>query len=182
MKIDQLEEEVKVPEGLTIKYDHGIYTVKGPKGEVQKNMLHPRLQVNLEGNKVLFKVKKATKREVKIVNTYKAHLKNMFRGVQEAHVYKLKICSGHFTMNVAVKGERFEINNFIGEKVPRVLKLRRGASVKIDGDIVIVESVNKELAGQTAASIEQLTRRPGFDTRIFQDGIFIIEKDGKPVK
>jgi len=53
--------------------------------------------------------------------------------------------------------------------------------VTVDGHFIIVESVNKENAGQTAASIEKLTRRAAFDKRVFQDGIFIIEKDGKPV-
>ena len=38
---------------------------------------------------------------------------------------------------------------------------------------------NGFLLGQTAADIEQLTRRPGFDTRIFQDGIYIVKKGDK---
>ena len=37
------------------------------------------------------------------------------------------------------------------------------------------------LAGQTAADIEQMTRRPSFYTRIFQDGIYITIKDGKEI-
>ncbi|MFH1506409.1 MAG: 50S ribosomal protein L6 [archaeon] len=182
MKVAKLEDKVEIPEGITVSYDHGIYIVKGPKGEVKKIMLHPRVDVKIEGNTVVFEVKKATKRELKIVNTYKAHMQNLFKGVAEGHIYKLKICSGHFPMNVAVKGDLFEINNFIGEKVPRRLKLRENTTVKIDGDNIVVESIDKEAAGQMAASIEQLTRRPGFDKRIFQDGIYLIDKDGRPIK
>ncbi|MBS3165081.1 hypothetical protein J4439_06645 [Candidatus Woesearchaeota archaeon] len=62
-----------------------------------------------------------------------------------------------------------------------MLKLRQGVQVKVEGSDIRVESVSRELAGQTAASIEQLTRRPGFDNRIFQDGIYIVEKSGKEV-
>ena len=54
--------------------------------------------------------------------------------------------------------------------------------MKVDGDLVTVQSTSKELAGQTAADIEQLCRVTGRDRRIFQDGIWIIEKDGKPIK
>ena len=54
-------------------------------------------------------------------------------------------------------------------------------SVKVEAKDVIVESVDKELAGETAASIEELTKRPGFDKRIFQDGIYIYYKDGKGI-
>ena len=46
----------------------------------------------------------------------------------------------------------------------------------MEGNLIYVESCDKELAGQVAADIEQTTRRPGFDRRIFQDGIYIIEK------
>ena len=54
--------------------------------------------------------------------------------------------------------------------------------MKVEGDNVSVESPDKELAGTTASDIEQLTRRPNFDTRIFQDGIFITSKAGKEIK
>ena len=105
----------------------------------------------------------------------------MIKGVSEGHIYKLKICSGHFPMNTAVNGNKFVVNNFLGEKTPRELDIKEGASVKIEGDIVIVEGIDKELVSQTAASIEILTKVKGKDKRIFQDGIYITEKDGKEI-
>ena len=74
------------------------------------------------------------------------------------------------------------IKNFLGEKVPRSLKLKHGVTVNVDGSQIVVEGVDRELAGQVAADIEQATRRPGFDTRVFQDGIYIISKDGEEQK
>jgi large subunit ribosomal protein L6 len=53
--------------------------------------------------------------------------------------------------------------------------------VKVEGDIVLVESCDKELAGQTAADIEQLTRISNRDKRIFQDGIWLTERFGKHI-
>ena len=85
-------------------------------------------------------------------------------------------------MNASISGTMLVIKNFLGEKVPRTLQLNGGAEVKIDGDLINVSSVSKEIAGQVSADIEQLTRRPGYDTRIFQDGIYIINKDGKELK
>jgi len=111
-----------------------------------------------------------------LLGTYVAHLNNLFRGVKEGFVYKLKICSGHFPMNVSIKNDEFIIKNFIGEKVPRVLKINSDVKVNIDGEVITIESNNIELAGQTAGSIEKLSSRTGFDKRIFQQGIFIIEK------
>ena len=84
-------------------------------------------------------------------------------------------------MTASVKGNVFEIKNFVGETIPRTLTLPDGVKVIVDGQFIIIEGTNKEKAGQTAALIEKLTRRAAFDKRIFQDGIYVIEKDGKPV-
>ena len=54
--------------------------------------------------------------------------------------------------------------------------------MKVEGELIHVAGTNKEIAGQVSADIEQLTRRPGYDTRIFQDGIWITSKDGKEMK
>ncbi|MBR9675779.1 50S ribosomal protein L6 [Candidatus Woesearchaeota archaeon] len=179
MKVEKYVDSVEVPQGVSASYESGIFKVSGEKGEVSKKLFYPNLKVGVSSDKVVFEYANATKREKKIISTYKAHLRNLFRGVIEGHTYELKICSGHFPMNVSIKDDSFIVKNFIGEKVPRTYKIRDGVKVKIDGDKIIVEDVNKEKAGQTAADIEQLTRRTGFDRRIFQDGIYITLKDGK---
>ena len=84
-------------------------------------------------------------------------------------------------MNVSLNNDELQIKNFFGEKIPRILKIKEGADVKVEGEIITIESMDKEKAGQIAADIETLTKRSGFDRRIFQDGIYIIEKAGKEV-
>ncbi|MFH0936330.1 MAG: 50S ribosomal protein L6 [Candidatus Woesearchaeota archaeon] len=85
-------------------------------------------------------------------------------------------------MNVSIKENNIIINNFLGEKIPRKAKILPNVKVDIQGDIIVLESNNKESAGQTAANIEQATRITNRDRRIFQDGIFITEKAGKSIK
>ncbi|MBU1201684.1 MAG: 50S ribosomal protein L6 [Nanoarchaeota archaeon] len=178
----QYEENLNIPDGIQVTFNKGVALVNGPKGELKKNLFNPQITFKVENNIILISAPNLTKKSKKVVNTFKAHLKNTFKGVVEGHTYKLKVCSGHFPMSVGLKGNTFEIKNFIGEKVPRTVNVLEGTTVKIDGSDVIVESIDKERAGQMAASIEQLTRRPGFDKRIFQDGIYIVEKDGKELK
>ena len=137
--------------------------------------------LKIEGNKIIFNVVKATKREKTLLGSFESHTKNMVQGVQEPFVYKLKICSGHFPMSVNVSGKEFVIKNFLGESVPRKLTLNEEAQVKVDGTEIIVTSTNKEIAGQTAASIETLCRITDRDRRIFQDGCYMIEKAGKAI-
>ncbi len=179
MKKEKYEETLETIEGVTVSLENRLLTVKGEKGEVSRQFLDPKITIEVKDNNISLSVLKASKREVKIVRTYIAHMKNLMNGVKNGVMYKLKICSGHFPMNVAISGDTFSVKNFLGEKVPRVLKLKQGVKVKIDGDIVLVEGVNKELCGQEAARIEHLTVITNRDKRIFQDGIYLIEKNGK---
>ena len=178
MKLD-LTEQIEIPEGVEIKIDKGLVSAKGPKGESSRRLAGPKINLEVKDNKVVISATKATKREKRLIGTFKSHVENIIHGVNEGHVYKLKICSTHFPMNASVKEGIFELQNFLGEKVPRTIKLKQGVDVKIEGQEITVESTNKELAGQTAASIEQLCRITNRDRRIFQDGIYIIEKSQK---
>lgn len=175
-------EKIKIPKETTIAIGEGIVAVKGPKGEAKKKLLHPRVELKVENDEIIITAKKQSKREKKLIGTFKAHIRNMFKGVSEGHKYTLKICAGHFPIDVSAEKCAFTVKNFFGERVPRTMRIKEGVSVKVEGDLVIVESLSKEAAGQVAADIEQLVRRPGYDTRIFQDGIYIINKDGKEIK
>ncbi|MFH1682389.1 MAG: 50S ribosomal protein L6 [Candidatus Woesearchaeota archaeon] len=179
MKTD-LREEIELPEQTTVQLGKEIKIV-GPKGEVQKKLVFPNINVSLEDNKIVLEAKNGTKREKKILNAFQSHLKNMVRGVNEKHVYRLKICSGHFPMNVSLSGKQLIVKNFLGESVPRKLEIRPDVEVKIEGDQIIVSSNSKESAGQVAGGIEQLTRIRNKDVRIFQDGCYMIHKSGKDI-
>lgn len=174
-------EEIQIPKGVQVNIEKLVMTVKGPKGEVKRQIRNPTLIIKKEDDKVIFTAEKSSKKQKKEINTYAAHLKNMINGATVGHHYELKICSGHFPMNVSIVSGELIIKNFIGEKFPRKLKIKPGVAVKVEGEIVTVEHSDIEVAGQTAADIEQLTRRPGFDPRIFQDGIYITKKDGKSI-
>lgn len=177
-----VEEEIEIPKGIEAKIEGGNLELKGPKGAVTKRLANPFVGLEAKGNMIVVKARRATKREKKIAGSFVAHIKNMIKGVSEKHRYTLKICAGHFPISVSVEGKKFVIKNFLGEKIPRVIKIKEGADVKVEGDHVLVESADKELAGQTAADIENLTKRADYDRRIFQDGIYITSKDGKEIK
>lgn len=182
MKAETLKYSMKVPEKVSVAIDGDIFTVKGPKGEVKRSFRFPKVKIVAEGNNIVFSAQKPTKREKATVFSTEAHLKNMFKGVLNSCIYKLKVCSGHFPMKLAYKNNVLEVKNYMGETVPRTLKIKPGVDVVVKEPDITVTSVDKELAAQTAAAIEQMTRRPNFDRRIFQDGIYIIHKDGVDLK
>ena len=178
MKAD-LKKEIELLEGVTIELSGSTLKVKGPKGEIERDFIHPKIKIISDANKITLSSEKATKREKMVLGSFESHIKNMLIGVKELHTYKLKICSGHFPMNVTVSGNEFIIKNFLGESVPRKVNLIEGTKVKVDGTEIVVTSPSKEKAGQMAAKIETLCRITNRDTRIFQDGCYIIHKSGK---
>lgn len=179
MKLKKMQEEIEIPAGVEAQVDKNLVTIKGKKGELKKMFPHHKVNLERKEKMIIISSDNATKREKMVMGSFSAHINNMMKGVVDGHTYRLKICSGHFPMNVSVSGQDFIVKNFLGEKVPRVLKLKGGVSVRIEGSDVVVESPDKELAGQAAADIEKLTTIKGRDLRIFQDGIYITNKDGK---
>lgn len=181
MKKKEIRNTVELPEGMTVKLEQDHLTLSKDKTTLTREFPYKRVQLEVQGSTISLASEKYSKKERKIVGTVTAHIKNMVRGIESGHTYKLKICSGHFPMNAAAAKNEFVVKNFLGEKKPRVLKLKENVDVKIEGDIVVVTGPDKELAGQTAADIELLCRITNRDPRIFQDGIWITEKDGKNV-
>lgn len=180
MKTD-IHEELEIPEKVSAALDSGLH-IKGPRGEVSREFHDPKIMLSIKEGKIVLESHKGTKREKTLLYTFAAHIKNMLKGVTEPHFYELKICAAHFPMNVAVSGKEFIVKNFLGENTPRRLALRDGVSVKVNGNIVRIESCDVELAGMTASEIELLTRIRNRDRRVFQDGIYIINKDGDVVQ
>lgn len=166
--------------GTEVKYENGKITAKFGGKEVSKMFKTDTkgVELSITADKVILESKRENKKLKTIMNTWQGHIKNMIKGVKEGYEYKLKICNSHFPMTVKVVGDKVEINNFIGEKVPRVAKIMPGSTVKIAGDTVIVQATDLELAGQTAGNIESATRIVRKDRRRFQDGIYIVSKPG----
>ena len=170
---------VKVPEGINIDVTRTEIKIKGPKAELTRQYPYQYVNIQKKDSDITIAPSKNTAKLKAVVGSFAAHINNMIRGVQEPFIYKLKICSSHFPMTVKIQGNEVQVVNFLGEKKPRKANISPEVKVKVEGDIITVEGNDIELAGQTAAKIEQLTRITKRDRRIFQDGVYIIEKAGK---
>ena len=178
----KLYQTIEIPEGVEVSLDeNNTLIVKGPEGENKRTFKILSLDFDKKDNTLVIGSEKATKVEKKYMNTIVAHIKNMIKGVQKKFEYKLKICFSHFPMTIDIKEREGTIKNFLGEKFPRKVKIPEKVEVKIEGEFITIISLDKELAGQTAANFEKATNIRKRDKRIFQDGIFIIEKNGKEI-
>lgn len=167
---------LSIPEGVNVTVEGKKITVSKGKITLTREFDFPKFRVEQKDSELILKMLKGTNRDQTILKSFEKHIENMFLGLDKAFTYKLKVCSSHFPMSVAVKGDHFEVKNFFGERVPRTLTVPADVNVKVNGDVIEVSSHYIEKAGNFASNIERLTRRPGYDSRIFQDGIYITSK------
>lgn len=166
----------EIPERVQVAVERNIIKVRSNDNELQRQFPSRLIEIKTEKNQVIINQKLENYKTKALVGTFLAHIRNMMNGVQKPFVYKLKVCSVHFPMKVTLVGSEFRLENFIGEKKPKTLKINNNVKIEINGEEITVTAINKEEAGQTAAKIEQLTRLRKKDRRVFMDGIFITEK------
>jgi len=177
----ELFKEIEIPKDVEIGVEGNTLTVRGKEATLKRKIDTQKLIFEVKDRKIRVGNKNLTKKEKKMMNTTVSHIKNMIRGVQKKFEYELKICFNHFPITVEVKGKEILVKNFLGEKFPRKVKIPEGADVRVDKDLIKVSSADKEIAGQAAANLETITKIRARDRRVFQDGIFIINKAGKEI-
>lgn len=171
--------EVEVPENVVVEINGMKVVVKGPKGSLERDFSHARgVRIRKENSKILVETYFANRKKKALVGTIAAHIRNMITGVTKGYRYKLKIMFSHFPISVKIDKSRnmVVIANFLGEKAPRTATILEGVDVTVKGSDVIVEGIDIEKVGQTAANIESACKVQGLDRRVFLDGIYIYEK------
>ena len=174
--IANITEEIDIPEGVDVSIGENI-VVKGPQGETSRKFTHPNISIKKETNKIILKSSFPKKKDKSMLGTTRAHISNMIIGVNDGFIYHMKIVFAHFPMTVKVVGDKVSIDNFLGEKHPRYAKIVGSAKINVKKDELTVTGINKEDVGQTMANLEQSTKIKGRDPRVFQDGIYLINKD-----
>lgn len=180
-KDESVSFDVTIPEGVTVTISGKTITVQGPKGALERELWHPGVHIGLEhkngGDQVVVTSDTARKKLRAVAGTYVSHIKNMITGVTEGFFYKLAVVHAHFPMQITLTkdGNAVSIANFLGERKPRIAKIGSGVTVDLRGKEIVVSGMNKEAVGQTAANIEQMTKIRGYDPRVFQDGIYLVE-------
>ncbi|MFX1562005.1 MAG: 50S ribosomal protein L6 [Promethearchaeota archaeon] len=175
-KRTQFKLSTPVIEGTTVTVDGRLVTVKGPKGEIVRDFNHAEVTIEHIKNAIRVSVEFPRSQQIALVGTILSHIKNMMLGVTHGVTYKMKIVFAHFPPTAKVVDDKLAITNFYGEKAIRVAKILPGVKVRVEGDDVIIEGIDIELVGQTAANIQAATRLRRKDPRKFHDGVYVYEK------
>lgn len=175
-------ETIDIPEGVKITLAGDLVCAEGKRGKVSKKLSYPTIAFRLEEGRIVLENSSKKRKDTAMTGTMKAHIKNLIQGVSEGFEYKHKIFYAHFPMTVKVVGKEVVIDNFLGEKFPRRAQIVGAAKVEIKGDTITVSGTSLDEVGQTSSNLEQASRLTRRDLRVFQDGIYVYEKNGQPLR
>jgi len=179
MSTDELgRAEIPLPKGVTLTIAGRTLRAKGPLGTIVRPFPADVLEIRVAGETVhlVLRLPSNRKRSQALLRTWAAHLANIGGGLTRGVEARLKVVAAHFPMKVSVRGEELVVENFLGEKFPRTTRLVPGTTATVDGEFVRVAGHDVEDVGQSAANIERVTRIREYDPRVFQDGIYLVER------
>ncbi len=179
---------VPLPQGVKVEIKGDRIVVEGPKGRLEKP-LPPMVEVEVTDQEVKVKpqeVRKKLQRKAKAFQGLtRALINNMVIGVSQGYKRSLDIIGLGY--RAELQGQ--EIVFHLGYSHPIHFKLPEGVKAKVEkgsGDVqaqVVLEGIDKELLGETAARIRRLRPPEPYKGKgIRYTGEQIIRKAGKAGK
>ncbi|MGA2874804.1 MAG: 50S ribosomal protein L6 [Nitrososphaerales archaeon] len=175
-KSQNLDAVLELPKGVNAKFEAGSITVTGPLGKVTQDFSKIPIDVVISGTKVSLLTHGARRKNRSILNTGSSLISNAIDGVTKGYQYKLKVIYAHFPVTVKVQGKKVLVENFYGERSPRVAAIIGDTKAEVQGEDVILNGVSIQDVGQTAANLEQATMVKRKDQRVFLDGVYVYER------
>ena len=145
---------ISIPSGVEIKQDGNKFTVKGPKGQLERE-LSSEIKVNIKDGEITFERPNDLPNTRALHGTTRANLNNMVTGVSEGFSIKLELIGVGYRVQASGKG----LTLSLGYSHPVEIEPVEGIEFKVEGNNKItVEGIDKQLVGQTAANIR--AKRP----------------------
>jgi large subunit ribosomal protein L6 len=145
-------QEAKIPEEVELTINQKRVVIKGQLGEIKKDFSYTPVSIKKTDDKVSVEAKWPNKKNAAMVKTVLSRIKNMIIGVTKGFTYKLKIVFAHFPISVKVQNGKVLIENFYGERNPRVAKIIGNTKVEISSEDIIVKGLDIDEVSQTAAN------------------------------
>jgi len=173
---EKFQDEIVIPEGVTITQKKHMLTFVGPLGKTHKSFRTIPVNIEIVENKLLLKTIDFKKRDYAILHTARSIIRNICEGLIKGYTIKMKVVFAHFPVTVKVDNKKIIIENFQGERAPRITHIVGNTKVIPKGeDVILTGEVWTDIT-QTAANIELKTKVKNKDHRVFLDGIYAYDK------
>ncbi len=166
---------IPIPKGIEIKFNKGLLIVKGPKGEL-KRQIHPDIDIDIQSDKILIFVKNRSKKSKALHGLFNALIWNMVKGVTEGFKKGLEIVGVGY--RAELQGKQLILH--LGYSNPIKFDLPVGIEAHVERNKIVISGIDKEIVGQTAANIRRLRPPEPYKGKgIRYENEIIIKKAGK---
>lgn len=140
---------VAIPENVEITQNGATVTVKGPKGELSRE-ISSAITLKVEETEAIFTRSSDDNRTKALHGTTRANVHNMVEGVSTGFKKTLKLVGVGY--RAAKQGDKLVLN--VGYSHPVEFENREGLTVEVpDSLTVIVSGISKQRVGDLAAEI-----------------------------
>ena len=172
---------IEIPSGVEAHvHETSHITVKGKSGGTTKYFNSKFITVKVHEGKITVestKEKKLMRKGKLAEQAFATEMKNAVTGVDKGVTKRLQIISAHFPISLEVKGKIIFIKNIFGERIPREVNIQGDPKLEVKGQEVTVKGVDIYDVTQTIANIKKGCYACGHDTRVFQDGLYLMKDE-----
>ena len=171
---------IEIPAGVTVTYDNHHMNVKGPKGELSRD-LHPDMIITVEGNTITVARPSEDKAHRSLHGLTRALVANMVTGVSEGFTKTLEINGVGY--RAAKQGNKLALT--LGFSHPVEMEAPAGITIEVPAPkqnrLFLVQT--KEVVGAVAADIRKWRKPEPYKGKgIRYEGEVVRRKAGKLVQ
>ncbi|HQF43396.1 MAG TPA: 50S ribosomal protein L6 [Ignavibacteriaceae bacterium] len=167
---------IEIPKNVTVTIDGSIVKIKGPKGELQRE-IHPNMKLELKDSNLEVKRPDDQKTNKALHGLTRALVQNMVVGVTSGYKKILDIVGVGY--RVELKGANLLLN--MGYSHP--IYFMPPAEIKIETPTqtqIVISGIDKQLVGQVAAKLRSIRKPEPYKGKgIKYSGEHILRKAGK---
>ena len=146
------KQQLIIPAGVTMEVADSIVRVKGPKGTLEErlpNAVHVEIADSIATVRV---DNPEEKKERSLWGTFGSLIANMLEGVTRGFERKLEVQGVGY--RVALQGKDLRLD--VGFSHPVDFPLSTGITAKVEKNVITISGIDKQLVGETAATIRRL--------------------------
>ncbi len=173
------KQPIPIPSNVQVTLDGIAITIKGPKGELQRD-IHPDMQVAVDDGSIVVRRPSDRPNHRALHGLTRALLANMVIGVENGYSKTLEMQGVGY--RVQLMGSNIQLA--VGFSHPVDIVAPDGITFEIEGNTkIIVHGIDKELVGQTAAEIRKVRPPEPYKGKgIRYEGEHVRRKAGKAAK
>lgn len=166
---------IEVPGPVKVEIKGSKVTVSGPRGQLDRE-IRPEITLEESDGTILVKARDESQRTRAFTGLTRTLINNMVIGVEKGFQKKLLVEG----VGYRVESKGSTLNLSVGYSNVVEFALPDGVSAGVEKNTVTLESIDKELLGQTAARIRQVRKPEPYKGKgIRYEGEYIARKAGK---